>query len=105
MSGAWPVRTADLACVYKSALGMKLSFTEHCGFAASNSRTLAVTQSFLAGSSGQLLHIVIWTGSAAISGCGNAQQGGNECGVTCASEHVFSSRFSKQEFTVRGSCQ
>jgi len=38
---------------------MKLSLTEHDLFAASKSLTRADTQSFLAGSSGQLLHIVI----------------------------------------------
>jgi hypothetical protein len=38
---------------------MKLSFTEHCLFAASKSLTRAATQSLFAGSSGQLLHMVI----------------------------------------------
>src|SRR5665811_1217061 len=53
------VRTADCACAYSSALGMKLSLTVHCGLEASKSWTRAETQSFFAGSSGQLLHIVI----------------------------------------------
>ena len=66
MSGAWPVRTADLAWVYSSALGMKLSFTGHCGSAFSNAATRSVTHCFLAGSSGQLLHMVMPAAEAVV---------------------------------------
>ena len=64
MSGAWPVRSVALSCVKISAFGVNVSFTLHCCWLALKSSTRAVTQAFLAGSSGQLLTMVIWVGSA-----------------------------------------